>query len=206
MKKRLFKKKGSTLIVVLSIIFIFCILFSTYLNTSIKGIYTTKHTTQKSHSRNFAEALAILTFDYIRNVELLDDNSNMRKIICSSLMDIDFEQDLTYALVLFSIMRIKSNSGDLLSILQKTSNLRNLKWRVTCNINKKDFFKVQSIFNSYISNIKENSGSIKFFIKISYELNGVKEPITENFLYIIPISVVNNNRIYLKSFNFIGLQ
>ena len=74
-------KKGSVIIVVICLFVALLIVFASFMKSSSRRVYTTKKLGDTMHAREFANSLALLSFNYLKNVELKDAGSTLRSVL-----------------------------------------------------------------------------------------------------------------------------
>ena len=75
------KKKGSVIVVVVCLFVALLILFASFLKSSTSRVYTTKKLGDTMHAREFAQSLALLSFKYLKNIEIKDNGSSLRTVL-----------------------------------------------------------------------------------------------------------------------------
>ena len=207
MNIKLNNKSGSTIFVILSILTSLIILLTSYYVSSTRSIYTTNKIGNQLHARILADSLAHLAFDYLNLVEFKDDNSILKRVIClPSDSVLDFKKDLTKGLINNSKSHLVNSSGDLITLLNNETGLRDLKWYVTSVVNQNDFEFGNNDLNFLDLETHAIPRAIYLSIRVSYNSPGSSDPIIENYLYFLPLMIIDDQSILLENFYFVGLE
>lgn len=194
------KKKGSVFLIVIGVFVTLLILFSTFLSFSTSRVYTTKKLGDSMHAREFANSLAILSFNYIKNVELNNNESTIRSVLSLPFSKLGNKSEkITDKLKEYSSTHLKNGSDDIISSLVKKSGLNNLKWESTWLIHKVDFQEIKT--GNTAPYPREKTGFIRVLIKVSYNLPGNKNIENEDYIFISSIKVVANILPVLSKFS-----
>ena len=196
------KKKGSVILVVVCVFVALMILFASFIKSSTSRVYTTKKLGDTMHARELANSLALLSFNYLKNIELKDNGSELRAFLSSPISQIkDKSENITDKIKKFSKEHIKNGSDDLIDTLENKTGLKNLKWNISWFGSKKDFHDIKINGKEEAPYPREKIGSVKLSINISYVLPGTKTPITEDYIFISSVKVVANILPVLSKFS-----
>ena len=194
------KKKGNVFLVVICVFVILLILFSTFLSFSNSRVFSTKKLGDSLHAREFAKSLALLAFNYLKNVELKDQESTIRSFLSLPFSRLGNKSEkITNKLKDYVAAHLKNGSDDLISSLVSKSGLRDLKFEVTWLIHKVDFKEIKT--GNTVPYPREKTGFIRVLIKMSYILPGTKNITEEDYLFISPVKVVANILPVLSKFS-----
>ena len=195
-------KKGSVIIVVVCLFVALLIVFASFLKSSSSRVYTTKKLGDTMHAREFANSLALLSFNYLKNVELKDAGSTLRSVLSLPIKKLTNKtENITDKLKKFSQEHLKNGSDDLISLLVNKTGLKNLNWSLSWVINQGDFHEIKTGDSNEPPYPREKTGYVKVSINISYILPGTKTPITEDYLFLSPVKVVANLLPVLSKFS-----
>ncbi len=199
-------KKGSVLIVIIIIFVVLVILFASFLKSTNSRLYSTKKLSNTMLAREFANSLAILANHYIKNVQLKDSESNLRKFLSLPLEDIknkSYSSKTDDKFDFNGYFKEKMNNGadNILDLLQKNSGLKN-RLDKDC-IDEKDWslevFVDKGTFNPEDNYIKigtenphsrEKHGEIYVKVVVNYIPPGAKTSVSEDYFYTYKIRVV----------------
>ena len=185
------KKKGSVFLIVIGVFVTLLILFSTFLSFSTSRVYTTKKLGDTMHAREFANSLALLSFEYIKNVEFKNNESTIRSVLSLPFSKLGNKSEkITEKLKEYSATHLKNGSEDLISSLVNKSGLNDLKWESTWLIHQVDFKEIKT--GDTVPYPREKTGIIRVLIKLSYYLPGNKNIQNEDYIFISSVKVVAN--------------
>lgn len=194
------KKKGNVFLIVICVFVILLILFSTFLSFSTSRVFSTKKLGDTLHARELAKSLALLSFNYLKNVELKNNDSTLRSFLSLPFSKLGNKSEkITDKLKKHVKEHLKNGSEDIISSLVSKSGLKNLKWEVTWLIHKVDFKEIKT--GNTAPYPREKTGFIRVLIKMSYVLPGSTNITEEDYLYISPIKVVANILPVLSKFS-----
>jgi hypothetical protein len=196
------KKKGSVIVVVICLFVALLILFASFLKSSTSRVYTTKKLGDTMHAREFAQSLALLSFKYLKNIEIKDNGSSLRTVLSLPVKKLeDKSENITNKLNNYSKEHLKNGSDDIISLLVNKSGLNNLKWSSSWLVKKIDFQEIPTGDSKLAPFPREKKGVVRLSINVSYVLPGTKTPITEDYLFISQVSVVANILPVLSKFS-----
>ena len=194
------KKKGNVFLIVICVFVILLILFSTFLSFSTSRVFSTKKLGDTLHARELAKSLALLSFNYLKNVELKNNDSTLRSVLSLPFSKLGNKSEkITDKLKKHVKEHLKNGSEDIISSLVSKSGLKNLKWEVTWLIHKVDFKEIKT--GNTAPYPREKTGFIRVLIKMSYVLPGSTNITEEDYLYISPVKVVANILPVLSKFS-----
>ena len=194
------KKKGNVFLIVICVFVILLILFSTFLSFSTSRVFSTKKLGDTLHARELAKSLALLSFNYLKNVELKNNDSTLRSVLSLPFSKLGNKSEkITDKLKKHVKEHLKNGSEDIISSLVSKSGLKNLKWEVTWLIHKVDFKEIKT--GNTAPYPREKTGFIRVLIKMSYVLPGNTNITEEDYLYISPVKVVANILPVLSKFS-----
>ena len=137
-----YSKRGSIVVIVIAVFVVLFIFLTTFLVSTSSKTYATKKLGDTMLAREFANSLALLSCQYVKNVELKDKNSDIRKKLSMPYVKNDTSNiniDIGNKVSAYFKEKLKSGSDDLISLLEQNSGLRNLKWNIECSVNAADF-------------------------------------------------------------------
>ena len=202
--KRCHNKFGSVLIVVISIFAVLAIFFASFLRSSTSRTHSTKKLGDAMLARELANSLAVASFHNIKNVELKNEGSSLRKILSEPIPDDSGSYTGIESGDLFVGVKsnIKEGTENIIDVLLKNSGLDSVKIdELSWKIQRKDFarLKVNSANSPFP---REKKGIIRVYIKLSYRLPGQKHSISEDYLFASTVTVTANLLPILSKFTF----
>lgn len=199
-----FSKRGSIVVIVVAVFVVLFVFLTTFLVSTSSKTYTTKKLGDTTLAREFANSLALLSCQYIKNVELKDKNSDIRKKLSMPYVKSDTSKmslDIGGKVSAYFKEKLKSGSDDLISLLEKNSGLKNLKWNIECSINAADFKPLDG-GSEPMPYSREKTASIVFFISVLHTPPASKSRIAEDYYYVCDMKVVANLIPVLSKFTF----
>ena len=199
-----YRKRGSIVIIIISVFIVLSIFLASFMMATSSRTYTTKKLGETTLSREFANSLVLLSCQYIKNVELKDKNSDIRKKLSMPYVKGDTSKisvDIGSKVSNFFKDKLKSGSDDLISLLEKNCGLKDLKWGIECSVNAADFKPLDGK-NEPMPYSREKTGCIRFFITVSHTPPASKSRIKEDYFYLCDIRVVANLIPVLSKFTF----
>ena len=199
-----FNKRGSIVIIVVAVFVVLFVFLTTFLVSTSSKTYTTKKLGDTTLAREFANSLALLSCQYVKNVELKDKNSDIRKKLSMPYVKSDTSKmsiDIGSKVSAYFKEKLKSGSDDLISLLEKNSGLKNLKWNIECSINAADFKPLDG-GSEPMPYSREKTANIVFFISVLHTPPASKSRITEDYYYVCDMKVVANLIPVLSKFTF----
>ena len=199
-----YSKRGSIVVIVIAVFVVLFIFLSTFLFSTSSKTYTTKKLGDTMLAREFANSLALLSCQYVKNVELKDNNSDIRKKLSMPYVKNDTSTiniDIGNKVSAYFKDKLKSGSDDLISLLEQNSGLKNLKWNIECSVNAADFKPLDG-GKDPMPYSREKTASIVFHISVFHTPPASKSRISEDYFYVCDMKVVANLIPVLSKFTF----
>ncbi len=186
------RKRGSVIVIVAGVFVALLAILGSFMKTTSSRVHTTKKLGDAMLAREFATSLAALANHYIKNVELKDANSKLRKALSTPYEKMEKEATENITTKFASTIRgkVKSGAQDALTLLENGSGLNKLKWELSWIVNSKDFKPIE--YNGATPYPREKDGIIRVYMKINHVLPGTKDPIKEDYMFVSQIRVVAN--------------
>jgi hypothetical protein len=199
------RKNGNVILIVICIILALLAFLASFLKSTTSRIHTTKKLNDTIMAREFASSLANLCNHYIRIKELNpDSDSDLKKFLSVPLNKMASKKasDITKPFTTFIKEKIRNNTEDILTLLEKQSGLEKLKWTLSWSICKEDFLPINVGISKIAPYPREKTGFIRFEITISHLAPGSKSSIKEDYVFLSPVKVVANILPVLSKFSF----
>lgn len=186
------RKRGSVIVIVAGVFVALLAILGSFMKTTSSRVHTTKKLGDAMLAREFATSLAALANHYIKNVELKDSDSKLRKVLSTPLkkMAAESTEDITSKFSSAMRSKVKSGAQDVLTLLENGSGLNKLKWQLSWIVNENDFKAIE--YNKKTPYPREKDGLIRVYMTISHVLPGTSEPIKEDYMFVSQIRVVAN--------------
>ena len=199
-----FTKKGNVILITICVVVALLILLVSFLKSTTNRVFTTKKLGNITVAREFANSLAILVNNYIKNNEIKDPDGDLRKVLKLAYNDMASKKtvDITAKFKTYINENVVNTSGNILDLLEKGSGLKDLKWTAGWCITKDDFHPINIGKSEEPTYPREKTGLIRYYINISYVPPGAKSATTEDYVFISSISVIANIFPVLSKFNF----
>lgn len=206
MTKRFFRypKKGNVILIAICVIVALLILLASFLKSTTSRMHTTKKLNDTMLAREFANSLALLSSHYIKVNELKNPESELRKVLSLPYdkMEKKNKEDITDRFKKFIKEKVNNGSDDILSLLEKESGLKDLKWTLEWYINKGDFKTINVGNANKPAYPCEKTGLIRYCLTVSHKLPGSKSRTTEDYVYVSSVKIVANIFPVLSKFTF----